>query len=104
MIVRLWRATAHPEGARRYEEHFSHKVLPLLEDIPGYLGACLLRRDDGDRVDIQVLTRWESMDSVRSFAGTNPETAVVEPAAQAVLLDYDSTVTHHTVAVESPAP
>jgi hypothetical protein len=34
---------------------------------------------------------------IRSFAGANPENAVVDPAAHAALVSYDSTVTHHTV-------
>lgn len=101
MIIRMWQASANRDGARRYQEHFIKAVLPALADVPGHRGAWLLLREDGERVGIQVLTRWESMDSVRGFAGNDPETAVVEPDARAALLDYDSTVTHHTVAVES---
>jgi hypothetical protein len=31
MIARSWRATATPDGARRYEEHFHIAVLPKLQ-------------------------------------------------------------------------
>ncbi len=98
MIARIWRASATPEGADGYERHFTASVLPSLRDVAGHCGAYLLRRDAADgRVEIQVMTLWDSMDAIRRFAGDDPGTAVVEPAARAVLLGYDTTVTHHTV-------
>jgi heme-degrading monooxygenase HmoA len=101
VIVRVWRAVATRDGAERYREHFTRTVLPELGRTPGFLGAWLTRRDRDSRVELQVLTRWESPDAVRGFAGDAVETAVVEPEARAVLLEYDSTVTHHTVVVDA---
>lgn len=46
-----------------------------------------------------MLTLWDSLEAIRRFAGANLENAVVEPAAQAALVTYDSAVTHHTVVV-----
>jgi hypothetical protein len=37
------------------------------------------------------------MDAIRAFAGSNPEKAVVEPAAIAALTDFDQTVRHYEV-------
>jgi hypothetical protein len=61
----------------------------------------LLRRDRGDRAELQVLTRWKSMDSIRQFAGDDSELAVVEPEAKAVLLEFDSRVTHFNLVFTS---
>ncbi|WP_020667235.1 antibiotic biosynthesis monooxygenase family protein [Amycolatopsis nigrescens] len=97
MIMRIWRARATRAGAESYRAHFTETVLPALERVPGHLGAWLLVRGEAEPLEIQVLTRWESLAAVRGFAGAEYETAVVEPAARAVLLDFDSTVTHHTV-------
>ncbi|KAA9373870.1 hypothetical protein F5972_33390 [Microbispora cellulosiformans] len=99
MIARIWRASATPEGADGYERHFTGAVLPSLRGVAGHRGAYLLRRDADGRVEIEVMTLWDSMDAIRRFAGDDPATAVVEPAARAVLLGYDTTVTHHTVSV-----
>ncbi|WP_182877849.1 antibiotic biosynthesis monooxygenase family protein [Microbispora sp. H10670] len=99
MIARIWRASATPEGADGYERHFTEAVLPSLRGMAGHRGAYLLRRDTDGRVEIEVMTLWDSMDAIRRFSGEDPATAVVEPAAQAVLLGYDTTVTHHTVSV-----
>ncbi|GIH93365.1 antibiotic biosynthesis monooxygenase family protein [Planobispora siamensis] len=98
MIARIWCATATPEGADAYERHFAQSVLPALRGVAGHRGAYLLRRD-GSHVEIQVVTLWESPDAIRDFAGPEITAAVVEPEARAVLIDYDRTVTHHTVVV-----
>lgn len=48
-----------------------------------------------------MLTVWDSLKAIERFAGPNLDNAVVEPAAQAVLAGYDTTVTHHTVVVDT---
>jgi heme-degrading monooxygenase HmoA len=48
-----------------------------------------------------VLTLWDSLEAIIRFAGSDSEHAVVEPAAQAVLASYDTTVTHHIVVVDT---
>jgi heme-degrading monooxygenase HmoA len=102
MIARVWRATATADGADAYERHFTQAVLPALQGVDGHLGAYLLRGEGEDgRVDLEVMTLWRSLEAVRAFAGAEPAVAVVEPEAAAVLLSFDTTVTHRTVAVET---
>jgi len=101
MIVRSWHATATAEGAAAYREHFTDSVLPELQRIDGHQGAYLLRRDHDGQVELQVLTLWESLEAIRGFAGASLDRAVVEPVAQAALVTYDTTVTHHTVVVDT---
>ena len=75
--------------------------------MPGFLGAYLSKRQIGDRIEFLVLTRWQGLDAVKAFAGTEPEKAVVEPGAIAALVDYDATVQHYEVLEEvsvSPIP
>jgi heme-degrading monooxygenase HmoA len=97
MIARSWQATATTDGARQYEEHFRTAVLPELHAVPGFRTAYLMRRDAGPEVAIHVLTLWESMAAIAGFAGDEPGSAVVEPAARAVLLRFDETVVHYEV-------
>jgi hypothetical protein len=56
-----------------------------------------------DEIEFLVLTVWESMDSIRAFAGDNPERAVVEPEARAALVRFDDTVHHYEVLVAPDA-
>ncbi len=58
--------------------------------------------DDTDGAEFITLTLFDSLDAVRAFAGEQYEAAVVAPAAQAVLRDFDRTVRHYTVAVAPP--
>jgi hypothetical protein len=51
----------------------------------------------GDKVEFLVLTRWQSMEAVRAFAGARVDKAVVEPGAVAALDDFDAAVRHYEV-------
>jgi hypothetical protein len=59
-----------------------------------------MRDDREDGVEFFVLTKWASMDAVRSFAGDDVERSVVEPEAVAVLTSFDPTARHYEVVDE----
>jgi GNAT superfamily N-acetyltransferase len=98
VIVRIWRARAAKDQAGTYVEHATARVFPELRQLPGHKGALVLTKAQDAHVAIQVLTFWESMRAVQAFAGPSPDVAVVEPEAQAVLLDFDRTVAHYQLA------
>ncbi len=95
MVVRAWRGYAAPTNTEAYPRHLLQAVRPKLEQLPGFRGLYLLRRPGPSEVEYQVLTLWDSMDAVRTFAGATPERAVVEPEAQAALVRYDTEVRHY---------
>lgn len=98
MIARSWRGFATPKNADAYVHHLRKDVVPVLEDIPGYQGIQILRRDTGNGdVEFLVLTTWTSMDAIRRFAGEEPEIAVVAPEARALLARWDERVHHYEV-------
>src|SRR5436309_8411116 len=99
MIGRMWRGWANRDTADGYEEIFKREVTQELDRVVGYRGAYLLRRDDGDGVEFVTLTLFDSLDAVRTFAGDQYETAVVLPAAQAVLRDFERTARHYQIVV-----
>jgi heme-degrading monooxygenase HmoA/uncharacterized protein YciI len=105
-VLRLWRGRATAAKAGEYLRHVKEKVLPKLESIPGHRGVCLLQRSVESGIEYVVLTLWASMDAVRSFAGSEPDKAVVEPEARAALSEFDPTVTHYEIVVDTrePAP
>ena len=98
MIARIWRANASHEKAGTYQRHFAATVVPHLKSIAGYEGASLLRRKVDNGVELLAVTLWESMDSIRAFAGADPATAVVDPEAKAMLTTFDTTAHHYEVA------
>jgi heme-degrading monooxygenase HmoA len=101
MIIREWRGRASSSQADAYPKHFRETVVPELRQVPGFAGAQLARRHAGDKIEFLVLTRWQSMDAIRAFAGTNVEKAVVEPGAVAALMEFDSRVRHYDVVEEA---
>lgn len=100
MILRMWRGRAAPEDAGDYVRHATQRVFPALHQVEGHRGAYLLRRVAGGAIEFVVLTLWESMAAIARFAGPEPERAVVEPEARAVLTSFEEFVTHFEV-VES---
>jgi heme-degrading monooxygenase HmoA len=97
MILRMWGARSTAGGAADYIRHATTKVFPKIRAIEGYKGEYLLRRDVKDSVELVVLTLWDSIEAIRQFAGPEPNKALVEPEARAVLTSFDEYVTHFEV-------
>jgi heme-degrading monooxygenase HmoA len=97
MIIREWRGRASPLRAEAYPKHFREKVMPELRHLPGFMSADLGQRQLNGKLEFLVLTRWQSMDAIRAFAGEDVENAVVEPGAVAALIEYDTSVRHYEI-------
>jgi len=97
VILRMWKARSTAEKSSEYIQHATKKVFPTLRAMEGHRGAYLLRRAVDGAVELVVLTLWESMESVRKFAGDEPEKAVVEPEARVALTSFDDCVTHFDI-------
>jgi heme-degrading monooxygenase HmoA len=100
MIARTWRGTATFAKANDYYRHFTTAVAPHLKNIDGHKGAFLLRREVDGQVEFVALTLWDSIETVKKFAGPKPEVAIVEPEARAALSAFDDFATHYEVAHE----
>jgi hypothetical protein len=105
LTVRTWSATASRTGAGDYSRYFADTLLPQLRELPGFAGAYLLRRDLGPygTAELTAHTFWESRAAIRDFAGDDITVAIVEPEAQAMLLDFDRTATHRSVVIDARA-
>jgi uncharacterized protein YciI/heme-degrading monooxygenase HmoA len=97
IILRQWTARTSQEQWPRYRAHFSIKVLPDLRSVAGFLGATLFVRHAGDEVEILVETSWRSLESSRTFAGSDVDAAVVSDEAIAMLTEFDGHVRHFEV-------
>jgi heme-degrading monooxygenase HmoA len=97
MIARMWRGWAPAERADVYQGHDESDVATELRGVPGFVGARLLRREDGEEVGFTSITFFTDLDAVRAFAGDDLERAVVTGAALTALSRWDERVTHHEV-------
>lgn len=97
MIARYWRGLVKRERADSYVEHLQSDTLPQLVHLAGFQDAKVLRRDLPQGVEFLVVTFWESLDSIRAFAGNDVESAVVPPKARDMMIEYDLKSRHFEV-------
>jgi antibiotic biosynthesis monooxygenase (ABM) superfamily enzyme len=100
VIARLWRGWTSRENADAYEAFLRDSMFPSIHRVPGYLGADLLRREDGEEMAFVTITRFESLEAVRAFAGEDYERAVVEPEARELLSRFDDRSVHYEVVID----
>lgn len=101
MIMRYWRGWATPQNADAYERVAREEVFPSFDarDLPGYRGSYLLRRQVGEEIEFAVIMTFDSIDTVRAFAGDDYETAYVPPSVREVLTHFDGRSAHYEVVV-----
>ena len=97
MIKRLWRGWTTPENAAAYQALLLGTIFPGIRGrmIQGFESIELCRRDLGDEVEFMTLMQFDSLEAVRAFAGEDHQTAVVPPAARAVLKRFDAVSEHY---------
>jgi antibiotic biosynthesis monooxygenase (ABM) superfamily enzyme len=98
MITRVWRGWTTTGNADAYERFLLVELFPSMRSIPGFDGAAVLRRSEGDEVGFVTLTRFESLDAIRAFAGDDCETPVLEPRALELLSRYEERAVHYETA------
>lgn len=104
MYMRIWRGITPRDQADAYLEHLRQTALPALREYRGQRGAWVLRRDQGEQCEFQVLSLWESMRDLRAYAGKQPERAVYYDEDDKYLLDMEPLVRLYEVAAELAPP
>ena len=97
MIARLWRGVVRAEDADEYAAYVQQTGIEGYKQTPGNQGAWLLRRPDGDQVEIVTLSFWDSLRSIEAFAGEDIDRAVYYPEDDKWLLERDPRVVHYQV-------
>lgn len=95
MLERHWHGWTTPENADEYERLLREEVFAGLDDINGYHGVRVLRREDGNEVEFCTMMRFGSLDTVEAFAGDPVEEAHIPPEARKLLTRYDEYATHY---------
>jgi heme-degrading monooxygenase HmoA len=100
LIARHWQGIARREDADRYIAHLQSDTFPQLASLAGFIRATILRREVAEGTQFQVVTVWESIEAIRAFSGSDAEGAVVSPAAQAMMVEFDRRAVHYEVAFD----
>jgi hypothetical protein len=105
MITRIWHGWTTPQNADVYQRLLEEEIAPGIAGraIPGVGGPQVLRRDTDDgEVEFVTIMTFPDWDAVRAFAGSDPEAAVVPPAARRVLARFDERSAHYDVVLAGP--
>jgi len=97
MIARIWRGAVAQADGDAYAEYMDGTGMAGYAKTPGNRGAWMLRRDVDGKTEFVMFTLWDSMESIRGFAGDRPEVAVFYPEDDRYLVERDETVTHYEV-------
>ena len=88
MIARIWHGWTKRADAKTYENMLRDEIFPSIaaRNIKGYRGAELLIRDDDDETEFVTLLRFDSMDAVKEFAGSDETKPVIFPGVEKLLI------------------
>jgi heme-degrading monooxygenase HmoA len=99
-VARVWRGRTSRENAEAYQQLLGTTILPGIDRIKGFRGAELFRRNVGDEVEFMTVTRFDSLDAVREFAGDDYEQAVISEEAHRLLSEFDERVAIYELAFD----
>lgn len=103
-IGRIWRGSTLAEDGDRYLEYLRATGLAEYARVEGHRETITLRRTLDGRAEFLLLTLWDSMDAVRTFAGADPERAVFYPEDDRFLVERDERVMHFEVVDHLQSP
>ena len=97
MIARTWHGVVPAARGDEYAGYLSRTGVPDLEATPGNRGVYVLRRLDGGNTHFLLISLWDSVESVRAFAGDDIERARYYPEDHEFLLELEPRVIHYEV-------
>jgi heme-degrading monooxygenase HmoA len=99
MIARWWHGAVPSRKADSYREYLLETGVADYRATPGNRGVYLLRRKEGDTAHFVLLTLWDSVDSIRAFAGPEAERARYYPEDEQYLLELEPKAEHYEVLI-----
>jgi heme-degrading monooxygenase HmoA len=97
LIARIWKGAVRQQDGDAYAGYMQTTGIPAYATTPGNRGVWMLRRDIEEKTEFLMFTLWDSLDSVKAFAGQDYETAVFYPEDERFLIERDPTSTHYLV-------
>lgn len=97
MIERHWKGIAKKKSAEAYITHLRNDTFKQLASISGFIAARILKRNTGEGIEFLIVTEWQNIESIKRFAGSDIDKAVVPESVQSMMLSYDKYVNHYSV-------
>jgi len=103
MIVRIWHGRTRRDRADEYAAFLTLRAIPDYRGTAGNLDVAVLRRDEADVSHFLTVTRWESEDAIRAFAGSDLRKAKYYAEDKEFLLEFEDEVQHYVVVARASA-
>lgn len=94
LITRIWHGRTAAKDADEYLQYVIETGVADYKSIPGNRGVEILRRIDGDICHFWTVTKWDSYDCIRNFAGEDITKAKYYAADSKYLLEFEEDVIH----------
>ena len=94
MIARIWHGTTDADKADEYVDYVKRTGLADYRTTKGNCGAYILRKIEGGTAHFYTLSFWDSLDSIKEFAGEDYEKARYYAEDKKFLLEFEETVRH----------
>ncbi len=89
MIVRMWHGRVDSSKSDEYAEFVKQRAAPDYRSVDGLQKLLFLRKNEKDVAHFLLVTYWDSMESVKKFAGEQPEKAKYYPEDDQFLLEKE---------------
>ena len=99
-IMRLWHGAAAIEKADEYEKFMIERAAPDYSSVEGLVKLYFQRKNEEKKAHFLLVTLWDSIESVKRFAGDNPEIAKYYPEDDDFLLEKEEHVSMYEVFYE----
>lgn len=101
-IIRTWRGWTTLENAPIYEDMLINEVFPTVKKngVDGLEKVSISTKQHEDEVEFYLVLQFDCLDSVKTFAGEDYETAYIPDNAKRVLKRYDKTANHYELKEE----
>ena len=104
MIARTWHGRVPAAKAEAYHQYLLHTGVADYQATPGNRGVLVQRRVEGDVAHFLLTTLWDSVDTIKRFAGEVYEAARYYPEDDDYLLEREPHVTHAEVLLVALPP
>ncbi len=101
MIIRMWHGIVDAAKADEYAEFMKQRAAPDYGSVDGLKKLLFLRRNEDEIAHFLLVTHWDSMESVKKFAGERPEKAKYYPEDDEFLLEKEETSALYEVFFEN---
>jgi heme-degrading monooxygenase HmoA len=93
-ITRIWHGRTKATDADIYLKYVEDTGIAAYRNVKGNLSAEIWRKIEGDICHFWTVTKWDSFDSIKQFAGDDYEKARYFDEDAKYLLDFEAHVKH----------